>query len=216
MSTVVNNFLLDSNEMDKIILFGGTFDPVHIGHVTVADFARKKIGAERVIFIPAKQSPHKKTAPKANDFFRFEMLQLAVEGMTDLSVNDCEIERGLPSYTIDTVKYFNDRFPDAKIYWLVGADALSSLHHWHCITELVELCTLSIMYRAGFPIPDMVSLENTLNDEQIKKLEHNVIETPLIDASSTMVRQNIAKGSGITQLVGEKVAQYIKNNLLYL
>lgn len=202
--------------MEKIILFGGTFDPVHIGHVTVADFARTKVGAERVIFIPAKQSPHKKNAPKAGDIFRFEMLSLAVESMAGFSVSDCEFKRPLPSYTFDTVKYFADEFPDAKLYWLVGADVLNSLHHWHRITELVELCTFSIMYRAGFPIPDMVSLESTLNNSQIKKLEHNVIETPLIDASSTMIRKNIAKGGEITHLVDEKVAQYIKNSSLYL
>ncbi len=212
---VTNNQLLDLNDMAKIILFGGTFDPVHIGHVTVAGFARDKTCADQVVMIPAKQSPHKKVSPMACDRYRFEMLQLAVEGMTGFCVSDCEITRGLPSYTIDTVKYFHDQFPQAKLYWLVGADAVGSLHRWHRIDELVEFCTLSVMYRAGFGLPDMSLLKSVLSESKIKELEQNIIETPLIDASSTLIRQYVADGREFDHLLDKRVAEYIKKNTLY-
>lgn len=202
--------------MDKIVLFGGTFDPVHCGHIKVAAHASEKIGADKVIFIPAKRSPHKKVFPVASDIDRFEMIQIAVADKDNFHVSDCELKRGDPSYTLDTVKYFRKQYLQAcELYWLVGADTITDLDKWYCIEELVDICNLCVMYRAGFGRPDLKSLKETLGDDRVSKLEQNVIATPLIDVSSTAIREKNALGEDICGMVDENVLAYIKKTGLY-
>lgn len=200
----------------KIVLFGGTFDPVHLGHTVVARAAGKYIGAERIIFIPAKLSPLKGSLPKASDIDRFRMLSLATSGEDFFEVSDCELKRSSPSYTLDTVRQLQSKYGgETSVYWLVGADGIEELVHWHKIAELIDQCTLATMYRAGCEQPDFGKFESLWGRRRTEKLRKNIIPTPLVDISSTKVRSRLAAGQDVTQLLHPAVLSYIREHGLY-
>ncbi len=200
----------------KIVLFGGTFDPVHLGHTIVAGAAVKYIGAEKIIFIPAKLSPLKASLPEASDMDRFRMLSLATEGEDFFEVSDCELKRAAPSYTLDTVRQFQSQNSgEISIYWLLGADGIEELVHWHEITRLIDECTLAVMYRAGCERPDFGKFEPLWGRSRIEKLRKNIIPTPLVDISSTIVRRRLAAGQDVTQMLNPSVLSYIYEHKLY-
>ncbi len=200
---------------DRILLFGGTFDPVHLGHTTVAAFAAEQIGADEVVFIPAKRSPHKNVCPVASGASRVEMLSLAFEGNAKFSVSSCELERPDPSYTVETVSMFAARYgPDAQLYWLVGAAAVGDLVRWHRVERVLDMCNLCVMYRAGYAKPDFAQLD-CLGAERVEKLSKNALATPLVDISSTEIRGKLAAGMDVTGLLSPVVLDYIEKNGLY-
>ncbi|MFA6176640.1 MAG: nicotinate-nucleotide adenylyltransferase [Phycisphaerae bacterium] len=194
--------------MKKIILFGGTFDPIHNGHLAVAKSASQQINASKVIFIPARRSPHKHQKPFATDDDRLAMLKLAVTGDNLFDVSAVELNRGEPSYTIDTVRLLKKKMgEDCEFYWLLGADMLKDLMKWHKISELINECSISIMNRGGFDRPNFDGLPD--------KLRQNQIQTPLIDISSTEIRRKIANEQDIRELVAPEVSAYIQKHKLY-
>jgi nicotinate-nucleotide adenylyltransferase len=200
----------------KIALFGGTFDPVHLGHTIVARAAGEYIGAERIIFVPAKLSPLKGSFPKASDMDRFRMLSLATAGENILEVSDCELKRSAPSYTIDTIRQFQSKYGgETSVYWLLGADGIEELVHWHEIAELIDQCTLATMYRAGCKQPDFGKFEPLWGRSRIEKLRKNIIPTPLVDISSSKIRSRLATGQDVTQLLHPQVVSYIYEHKLY-
>ena len=199
----------------KIILFGGSFDPIHNGHLEMAKVVREQLNADDFIFIPARRSPHKSNSPKADGIDRVKMIQIAVEGTAGLSVSDCELDRPEPSYTFDTVEYFGQHYPDAELFWLVGADAIADLDRWYRITELVDICNVCVMYRAGYEKPKFDSLAERLGRQRVEKLTRNVVETPLIDLSSTQIRQDLEANLDVRALLPAGVYDYIKDKKLY-
>jgi nicotinate-nucleotide adenylyltransferase len=201
----------------KIILFGGTFDPIHIGHIKVACASMKEIGADRVIFVPARRSPHKKHQPLADQRQRFDMISLAIQNDSQFEVSDCEFARKEPSYTLDTVMDFKKRFgEDLEIYWLLGADAVAELSQWYRVCDLIDNCYLSFMRRGGLEDVDFSGLEKKIGKNRKKKLEEHTIKTPLIEISSTEIRQRIAESGDLSMMLDQKVADYIADNGLYL
>jgi nicotinate-nucleotide adenylyltransferase len=201
---------------NKIVLIGGTFDPIHLGHTTVASAAAKYIGADKTIFIPAKISPLKGFLPMASDKDRLKMTELAIAEKQNFSVSSCELDRDAPSFTLDTVRYFMDLYgQEAQIYWLIGADGINDLVHWYKIIELIDLCNIAAMYRAGCKKPDFSKFENIWGTERINKLQQNVIPTPLIDISSTEVRRRLAAGEDVSQMLNPAVVEYIYKHGLY-
>ena len=200
----------------KIALFGGTFDPVHIGHTTVAKDAANQIGADKIIFIPAKRSPLKGFLPKANDKHRFEMISLAIAEAKNFEVSDCELKKPAPSYTLETVKQFQDEYDSATlIYWLIGADSIDDLAYWYKIVELIDTCILATMYRAGCAEPDFSKFEHEWGPQRIEKLQQNIIQTPLVDISSTEIRDRLATGRDVTDMLAPSVIEYIRKHDLY-
>ncbi len=200
----------------KIVLFGGTFDPVHLGHTIVAAAAAEHIGADKIIFIPAKRSPLKGFLPKAGDANRLEMIALAITGEKIFEVSDCELKREAPSYTLDTVRRYQvENGSGSSIYWLVGADSIEDLAHWYRTAELIDECNLAAMYRAGCEKPDFVRYERILGRHRIEKLQRNIIPTPLVDISSTEVRSRLAAGLDVTQMLHPAVLNYIREHGLY-
>lgn len=197
-------------------IFGGTFDPVHLGHVTVARSAGEVIGADKVIFIPAKRSALKPELPIACDKDRVEMIRLAIEGVQSLEVSEWELNRPAPSYTIDTVRHFRQILgDDVKLHWLIGADSIDDLAKWYKIEQLIDDCFISVMYRGGFGKPDFSKFIEPWGHKRVRKLEENVIETPLVDISSTEIRKHLVEGRGITEMLNPKVADYIRQHHLY-
>jgi nicotinate-nucleotide adenylyltransferase len=200
----------------KIALFGGTFDPIHIGHTTVAADAARRIGAEKIIFIPAKLSPLKGFLPRADDNHRLKMISLAIAGEKNFRVSDYELKRPAPSYTLATVQKFqSDYGRETIIHWLIGADTVDDLTYWYKITELIDACNLTTMYRAGCEPPDFTKFEEIWGRQRIEKLQRNIINTPLVDISSTEIRDLIAKNGDFVEMLHPAVADYIRKNGLY-
>jgi len=200
----------------KIALFGGTFDPVHLGHTTVAEDAARRIGAEKIIFIPAKRSPLKGFLPKANDKHRLKMITLAIAEKKTFAVSGCELKKPAPSYTLETVRHFQAEYGGGTlIHWLFGADSIDDLTYWYKIVELIDACILTAMYRAGCAAPDFAKFEPQWGPQRIEKLRQNVIQTPLIDISSTEIRDRIASGRDVTNMLNPSVAEYIRKHGLY-
>jgi nicotinate-nucleotide adenylyltransferase len=199
-----------------VILFGGSFDPVHHGHLAMADFATNYFKADKVIFVPAARSPHKAVIPSASGKQRLEMIRLAIAGSAQREVNDCELNRSRPSYTIDTIRYFRSQYgSEIALYWLVGADAVPDLLRWHRIEELLDLCRVCILYRGGFEVPCLRELEGQLSSRHIEQLRRDVIPTPLMDISSTKIRQQIALGQEVENFLSPAVWDFIRQNRLY-
>jgi len=200
----------------KIALFGGTFDPIHLGHTTVAAAAAEHIGAEAVVFIPARCSPLKDFFPEASDSDRLQMIALAIANNKNFQLSACELKKSKPSYTLETVKRFQgDYGRDTSIYWLIGADNIDDLRRWYKVVELIDECNLSVMYRAGCEIPDFAKFSDIWGSGRVEKLQKNIIKTPLIDISSTEIRNRLAAGRDVTDMLSPLVADYIRKHNLY-
>ncbi|TKJ35474.1 MAG: nicotinate (nicotinamide) nucleotide adenylyltransferase [Planctomycetes bacterium B3_Pla] len=200
----------------KTVLFGGTFDPIHLGHTTVAIDAAKNIAADKLVFVPAKRSPLKGFLPKASDDDRFEMIALAIAGAKSLQVSDYELRKPAPSYTLETVEKFKAECGgETSIYWLIGADGVDDLVYWHRIVELLDACNLATMYRAGCEPPNFARFEALWGRRRIDKLQRNIIQTPLVDISSTEIRNKLAVGQDAADMLHPAVADYIRQHGLY-
>lgn len=199
-----------------IALFGGTFDPIHLGHVGVAVAAAGQISAEKVIFVPAKCSPLKGFAPHASDRDRLTMIELTIAGNDLLAVSDSELKRPAPSYTLDTVRLFKKQFgPDRPIHWLLGADSIGDLVHWYKIRELIDECHLTTMQRGGYEAPDFDRFEAVWGPQRVAKLKRDMIQTPRIEVSSTEVRRRLAAGESVEGMLHPAVIEYIRQHGLY-
>ena len=200
----------------KIILFGGTFDPVHLGHTAVAAAAGEQIGAGKVVFIPARRSPLKAFFPEAGDHDRLAMTSLAISHNSSFDISDYELKKTGPGYTLETVRHFRRKLgEDTVIYWLLGADGLDDLPHWYGITELIDECNITVMQRAGYKPPDFSKYKSLWGDRRIDKLQENIVKTPLIDISSTEIRKILAAGRDVSGMVCMEVLQYIRKQGLY-
>jgi nicotinate-nucleotide adenylyltransferase len=197
-------------------LFGGTFDPIHLGHTAVAQSAGEQIHADRVVFIPAKCSPLKGFFPNASDEDRLAMIRLALRENKAFEVSDWELGRAAPSYTLDTVRHFQSLYgPSTTLHWLIGADTVNDLMHWYKIEELIDVCNLTIMYRGGYEAPTFEKYASVWGPERIEKLRANVVRTPSIDISSTEVRRRLRAGEDVRGFIHPDVIDYIRRHSLY-
>lgn len=200
----------------RIALFGGTFDPIHLGHAGVAQAAAAQIVAEKLIFIPAKCSPLKGFFPRASDEDRLTMIALAIAGHDRFAVSDCELKRPAPSYTLDTVRQFKREYGlGTSIHWLLGADSVEDLVHWYRVRELIDECHVTTMQRPGHARPDFDHFEVMWGPERVAKLTRNIVQTPLIDISSTEVRRRLAAGEDVRGMLHSDVIEYIRHHGLY-
>jgi len=183
--------------LKKIGIYGGTFDPIHHGHLILAREAREKLGLDRLIFVPARNAPHKQ-APLASAEMRLSMLQAALEGETGLEVDHCELRRPPPSYTIDTVEQFAARSPDAELFYLVGEDNLSGLPGWREFDRLQKLVRFVVLDRSG-----------------AEPAHDYPVVARKIDISATDIRKRVASGRSIRYLVPQNVEEIIRRNHLY-
>ena len=154
--------------------------------------------------------------PQANDQQRLDMIQLAIQDYEGYQVCDYEVNRPAPSYTLHTVEHFKETFGDnSTVYWLIGADAVRDLPHWYGIKELLDLCTVSTMHRAGCAEPSFASLELDIGPKRVSRLSRHIITTPLLPISSTDIRKRLQNHQSTETLLDPKVAQYIRQNHLY-
>lgn len=202
--------------MSQQLLFGGSFDPIHHGHLIVSRYAAEALGIERIVLIPAASPPHKPGVVLARGEDRFEMCRVAVEGDDLFDVSDCELHRSGPSYSIVTVEEFRRRLGDAvRLYWLIGVDSLIELHTWHRAAELVDLCTFVTVARAGFDARTVEAGLNHFSSEQANALRANILASPCIEISATEIRDRVRSGLSIRHLVPARVREFIAAHRLY-
>lgn len=189
----------------RIALYGGAFDPVHRAHLEAARAARRQASLEKVIFIPAAHSPLKAHGPLAGDADRLKMLELATAGEADFIVDDSELRRGGMSYTVDTVRGFKKREPEAELFWIIGGDQLAQLDRWQAIDDLVRLVTFLVLARPGYK----------LSAPAVSGLAWTQIEAPLMQESSTLVRERLSLGKSLDGLLPRTVEAFIRKKGLY-
>ncbi|SHJ95067.1 nicotinate-nucleotide adenylyltransferase [Anaerobranca californiensis DSM 14826] len=193
--------------MDKILIFGGSFDPVHLGHLILAQICGQRLKA-RVIFLPTGNPPHKTiTTPVKH---RLEMLKLAIKGNENFQISTYEVEKQGVNYTFETLAYLK-KFYNKDLYFLVGGDSLLDIHKWKEPEKILELCTLVYAKRKGFEF-DVYNHLKSFNLNPDKVVE---IDTPIIEISSTDIRLEVKRGNSIKYLVPDAVEQYIYQHGLY-
>lgn len=199
----------------SIALFGGSFDPIHFGHLISARSVAERLNLSKVILLPSARPPHKQNAAVTEASHRFAMAQLAAEGDALFDVSDVELKREGPSYTLNTVRYFHRRDPGRSLVWIIGADSLPELPTWYHIAELVEECTIVTAVRPGWTPPPKDLLAAAVGDAKGQELLSNCISTPAIEISATDIRRRVREGLSIRYLVPESVKSYIETHGLY-
>jgi nicotinate-nucleotide adenylyltransferase len=206
--------------MRAVAIFGGTFNPIHHGHLVVAEEVRTKLNLDKVIFVPTHTPPHKEAADLAGASHRLLMLTLATVGNPGFEVSTFEMDRGGKSYSIDTVRHFRSQLGGGVLlHFIVGADMLQDLSGWREAGELRKLCRFVAVPRPGHDVQktlqrgilaagDLSSAEDLLEDILVE-------DAPSVDISATDIRRRVKEGKSIKYLVPEPVEQYILHQKLY-
>ena len=190
--------------MKRIGIFGGTFDPPHNGHIEIAVQAKKQLGLDCVYFIPAFIPPHKQQHSSTTAWHRLKMMKLALGGRKEFKLSTIELRRRGISYTVDTLKVFKERFPEAELVLIIGSDNLMQFRTWKSPVRILQLASLAVYKRKGFTL-------------QLKKytIDFILLKGRMIRVSSTEVRKNVKKGLPIRTLVPNSIVFYIKHHSLY-
>lgn len=184
-------------------LFGGTFDPPHLGHLVMANAAREQFGLQQVLWMPARRSPHKMATQLSDSLHRVEMTRAATEGNAAFRVSEIELQRSGPSFTVDTLLAIRETNPEARLFLIIGEDNWSQFHLWHRPETIRSLADLVICPRRGRnrPIkPDRQALH---------------VDVPLIDINASDIRRRVQAGRSIRYLVPDNVRAYIERYRLY-
>lgn len=200
----------------RIGVFGGSFDPIHLGHLILAENCRQQANLDQVLFMPCAMSPHKLNGAHGTDRQRMEMLDLAIGGHRDFVRSDMEIKRGGVSYTVDTLRELDESQPDNEWFFLMGADSLDSFSSWREPETILKLAKPIIVGRPGSAEVDMSVLEPLSSADYVTSLDELSVESPLIEISSSSIRQRVAKSTSIRFLVPRSIEQYIVTQKLYL
>jgi len=198
----------------KLGILGGTFDPIHTGHLIVAETARQQFALDRIVFIPAGIPPHKLVKKLALPKDRFEMVKLAICDNPYFDVSTYEQDRDNISYTVDTLSELKIVYPnDTLFYFIIGVDSLLELKSWRNPSKLFSMCSILVYLRPGF------DSERAFEEAEFIKIQYKTnvefIIGPLIDISSTLVRKMIIKNMSIKYVVPDSVEEYIRKNSLY-
>ncbi|MEW6545329.1 MAG: nicotinate-nucleotide adenylyltransferase [Bacillota bacterium] len=198
---------------DNIGIMGGTFDPIHLGHLVTAETARQAFHLRKVIFVPAGRPPHKegRVITEAGD--RYLMTVLATISHPDFYVDRIEIDREGPSYSVDTVAYFREQYPDSNLYFITGADAVLEICSWHNCHRLLSMCRVVAATRPGYDLAGLSRLADVVGEELFCRIVP--LEVPALAVSSSDLRRQVAEGKSIRYLVPQAVEEYIHKHGLY-
>jgi len=195
----------------RIGIMGGTFDPIHIGHLILAEQARERLGLDQVLFVTAADPPHKPRAVEAEAAHRHEMVRLAVRGNEHFEVSGIELERPGPSYTIDTVRQIVGLHgQDSRVYLLMGADEARNLMSWRDPYGIQGLATIIVANRPGCPISEALK---ALPEDLVRGI--GTLQMPGVGISSTEIRARVREARSIKYLVPEAVERYIAEKRIY-
>lgn len=192
----------------KITVFAGTFNPIHTAHLILAESVRTALKFEKIIFIPSFCPPHREESlAPAED--RLNMVKLAIADNPCFEVSDIEFSMSGKSYSVNTIRKLYEKYLDisGKINFIIGTDAFLHIKTWHKAEELISLVRFIVLSRSGNGLG---------NDEKLKNIDFTVVNTPIVDISSSQVRERIQTRKSIKYLVSEPVREYIQKNGLYL
>ena len=193
-------------------IMGGTFDPVHNGHLAIAQSAYEQLGLDRVLFIPTGNPNFKQGQAVTPAKKRARMVELAIADYPHFELDCCEIERAGITYTADTLEELAERFPQVKPYFIMGADSAATLVHWRRAEKVAELCTVVVAKRPG------QSIEQVRKAHEEYPLDFSILylDVPQIDVSSTMIRECVCRGESVAGMLPDSVIDYIMQEGLYL
>lgn len=200
----------------RLGLFGGSFDPVHRGHLALAASCLEQARLDRVWFVPAAHQPFKPTGPHASNADRVAMLELAAADNQAFEISQIEIDRGGVSYTIDTLLTIKSLLPEAQLFLLMGADSLIDFPQWRRPTEICEVAMPLVVNRAGESAANFDPLSEIISSERLAEILASQVEMPPMAISSSEIRRRVATGGEWEEMVPERVAEYIREHRLYL
>lgn len=201
----------------RLAVFGGSFNPVHLGHLHLAGAILRRGLAEEVLFIPAGVPPHKDPRGLAPGADRLAMLNTALAPWPGLAVSDIELQHPeKPSYTYETLQVLTRAFPEHDMLFMMGLDCLQELHTWHRASELVSQFNFLIVPRPGVAAPNFVALVEPFGQRNAHKLLNAVVDVPVLPIAASEIRQFNAQGKPLAGLVSNEVAAYIREHRLYL
>lgn len=198
--------------MKKIGIFGGTFNPIHNGHLNLVDKISQEINLDKVLIIPASVPPHKEWLQIAANKHRHEMCMLACDGNHLYEVSDIEIKKEGKSYTVQTIFEISEKYKDSKLYMIMGSDSFLSVMKWYKFDEIIKIVTICTAARTE---RDLLQLYETQKLLEARGSHTIICDIPMVPISSTTIRKNVSDGNMIKNMVSDKVADYIKENGLY-
>lgn len=219
----------------KVGLFGGTFDPIHCGHLSAAEEIRSILNLDKIYFIPSGSPPHKVNSEITAASDRLEMIRLAIEENSHFEISEFELKSDTPSYTIKTLEHFSNIEPDVELYFIVGNELFNNIERWKDYKRLFELSNFAVITRPGFSkegsskvplalkddfryhnsIDNVISYTNKNKDSALKNKSIVFIEIDGIEISSTDIRAFVKSKQSIKNLVPDKVERYISTKKLY-
>ena len=215
----------------KLGILGGTFNPIHFGHLAAAEEVRVRLRLDRILFIPSFLPPHKLDEDVPSAIHRMEMVRLASQENAAFEISDIEIRRGGRSYTIDTIEDLHRANPDAELFFLTGLDSFLEIQTWNHWERLISLCRFVVLSRPGYHFSDLLKINFMISAREVLMqldngaLQEAVVRTgsftihlqtiPLYDISSTDIRNRVKGGKSIKYLLPEPVETYIIKNRLY-
>ena len=198
----------------KIGIMGGTFDPIHIGHLLLGEFAYEDFGLDEIWFLPNGNPPHKETADTGTSLeHRIEMIRKAIEGVPHFRLNLHEANTEEHSYTYRTMQEFNQMFPEHEFYFILGADSLFSIEQWKYFREIFSTCTILAAMRDDKDAREMQRQILYLTEKYGARIR--LLQAPLLEISSTVIRDRASRDLGVRYMVPDSVAEYIRTNHLY-
>ncbi len=197
----------------KLGVFGGTFDPVHVGHLLLAEACRDALSLAEVRWIPAREPPHKPGAVITAGKQRVEMLEFATAGYPEFVIDSRELKRPGPSFTVDTLRELQQEFPEAELFLLIGADSVHELQTWKLPAEIAALATIVGVNRRGVPAVNPQALTGQLPAEVLSRLV--AVEMPGVDISASDLRDRVRHGRSIRYQVPRAVEMYVREHRLY-
>jgi nicotinate-nucleotide adenylyltransferase len=200
---------------DRLGIFGGTFDPIHFGHLLLAEYCREVCRLDQLWFMPAIVAPHKQHREATPAATRIEMLQLAIAGHPQFHVSDLEIRRGGVSYTVDTLEALHQEFPRTQLFFLMGADSLEDFPTWRQPDRICELAIPVCVRRFGSAEPDFARLAPWTSSARLAEIQNYAVAMPRIELSSTELRQRCAAGQSIRFQTPRAVEEFIRHHHVY-
>lgn len=196
---------------NKLGVLGGTFDPIHYGHLVIAEEAHARLGLQEVLIVPARVPPHKRGKRVTSEEHRVAMVRLAIASNPHFRLHTIDLDRDGPSHTADTLELLKGE-TGAELYFIIGEDSLLDLPRWHQPARILAQCRLVVMSRPGYPEPDLRGLEH-IRPASVR--ESIVVRAPQLEISSTELRQRVAVGLPIKYQAPEAVEEYIYRHGLY-
>ena len=200
----------------RIGIFGGSFDPIHVGHLILAEHCREQAELDQVLFIPCAQQPHKKDGAFGSDRQRTEMVDLAIGGHESFLRSSIEIDRGGVSYTVETLEQLREQHSEDDLFLMIGGDSLNSFATWKQPQRILELATPLVMARPGTGDVDFDLLSPFVDEKKLAEIKSLAIEAPLIDISSTAIRAAAAEEKSFRYQTPRSVERYIQTQKVYV